>query len=61
MPEIYLRFSPKQKKLASENMLYAENCADNATPTFSFHWILQLYTSLIIPDKDKYICFAYNE
>ena len=46
-----------KNKLASENLLYAENCADNATPTFSFHWILQLYTSLIIPDKDKYICF----
>jgi hypothetical protein len=47
-----------KKKLASENLLYAENCADNATPTFSFNWILHLYTRLIIQDKDKYICFA---
>ena len=41
------------KKLVSEYLLYVENCADNATLTFSFHW-MQLYTSLIIPDKENY-------
>ena len=44
------------KKLVSEYLLYVENCADNATLTFSFHW-MQLYTNLIIPDKDKYFWF----
>ena len=37
------------KKLVSEYLLYVEN----ATLTFSFHW-MQLYTSLIIPDKENY-------
>ena len=45
------------KKLASEYLLYFENCANNATLTFSFHG-KQLYTSLIIPDqKEKYFWF----
>jgi hypothetical protein len=43
-------------KLVSEYLLYFENCADNATLTFSFHW-MRLFTSLIIPDKEKYSWF----
>ena len=44
------------KKLVSEYLLYFENCADNATLTFSFHG-KQLYKSLIMPDKEKYFWF----
>ena len=47
------------KKLVSEYLLYFENCADNATLTFSSHG-KQLYTSLIIPDKEKYFGLCVN-
>jgi hypothetical protein len=46
----------ENKKLVSEYLLYFENCADNATLTFSFHG-KQLYTSLIIPDKENNFWF----
>ena len=44
------------KKPVSEYLLYFENCADNATLTFSFHG-KQLYTSLIIPDTENNFWF----
>ena len=49
-------FELVSKKLVSEYLLYFENYADNATLTFSFHW-MRLYTRLIIPDKEKYSWF----
>ena len=44
------------KTPVSEYLLYFENCADNATLTFSFHG-KQWYTSLIIPDKENNFWF----